>query len=84
MFTLASDDEEVALQPLIKTETSNDCQSQQTAAEAVLCMAAEMAKSGHELGETETPSVLILQWNVERQCVLSGQQRVKITRARVI
>lgn len=49
-----------------------------------LFMATKMAKSGHELGESETQPVLILQRNVKRQCVLPRQQIVKITRARVI
>lgn len=34
-FTLVSDDKEAALQLLIKIETSDDCQSQPTAAQAV-------------------------------------------------
>lgn len=52
-FTLASDDKVVALQPLIKIETSDNCLSQQTPTETVLSTATKVAKSGHELGDSE-------------------------------
>lgn len=78
-FPFASDDDEASLQPSVQIETSNDCQSQLTATETVLCAATKMAKSGHELDDGKTQSEFLLWWNVPRQCVLPRKKRIKIT-----
>lgn len=56
-FAFSSDDKEVTLRPLTKTETTDDCQGQQNVTKIVLYTATDVSKFGHKSGKTEIQQV---------------------------
>lgn len=56
-FALTSDDKEVTLRSLTKTETTDDCQGQQNVTKIVLYTATEISKFGHKSGKTKIQQV---------------------------